>query len=109
MVVVPYIHRLLELFPALERLVFIPHTSVRTDGSHCFREKLKFVEPDFTTKMWSHRDKFITAVKTELATTHYRTDVNIPEIEFMELVVEGEEKKPCFDEVKKEWFWDVDR
>ena len=53
---------------------------------------MRFVEPDFTTKMWSHRDGFITAVKKELATTHYRADVKIPEIEFMELGVEGGEK-----------------
>jgi hypothetical protein len=48
-------------------------------------------------------------VKKELATTHYRADVKIPEIEFMELGVEGGEKKGYSDEVKKEWFWDVDR
>jgi hypothetical protein len=48
-------------------------------------------------------------VKTALLTTHYRTDVNIPEIGLPELGVEGGEKKRSFDEVKKEWFWDVDR
>lgn len=47
-------------------------------------------------------------MKTALLTTHYRADVNIPEIEFMELGVEGGEKKRYFDEVKKEWVWDVD-
>ena len=54
---------------------------------------MRFVEPDFTTKMWSHREGWTSAVKMALLTTHYRADVNIPEIEFMELGVEGGEKK----------------
>jgi hypothetical protein len=103
------IHRLLELFPALDRLVFIPHTSVKTEGSHCFRGKSRFVEPDFTTKMWCHREGWASAVKTALLTTHYRADVKIPGIKLMELGVEGEEKKRYGDEAKKEGFWDVDR
>jgi hypothetical protein len=103
------IHRLLQFFPALERLVFIPHTSVKTEGSHCFRGKLRFVEPDFTTKKWSHIQGWNSVVKTALLTTHYQADIDIPEIELMELGVEGGEKKRYLDEMKKEWFWDVDR
>jgi hypothetical protein len=48
-------------------------------------------------------------VKTALFTTCYRAEVNIPAIELMELGVEGGEKKRYWDEVKKEWFWDVHR
>jgi hypothetical protein len=33
----------------------------------------------------------------------------MPEIELMELGVEGREKKRYSDEVKKAWFWDVHR
>jgi hypothetical protein len=38
------VHQILQLFPALERLVFMPHRRIRAEGSHCFRAKLRFVE-----------------------------------------------------------------
>jgi hypothetical protein len=61
------------------------------------------------TRTWSHIQGWTADVKRALLTTYYRAEANIPEIELMELGVEGGEKKRYWDEAEKEWFWDVHR
>ena len=73
------VHQILQIFPALERLVFIPYTSVRPKGSHSFRTKLRFVDPDFTTEPWSHMKGWNAAV-TALLTTHYLVMLRYPRL-----------------------------
>lgn len=107
------LERFCEAFPALERLVMVPHHSYLGEGSDCFRGELKFEHPKELG--WEHKEwvDYVSWARNaylleleRLIQRHWKPlAMRIPMVEFTSLALVGGDMERCWDPVMRKNFW----